>query len=132
MAFSPLNDLAMVRLDSDEYGFGGGAKTTSESGILVELPEEFTYFGMWSFAFENSLMNKELLVKLHKHWKAHIGHRVYWTALSEKGNIISKGKDRFAFVKLTSLIAFDTDPTAEGENVHAEGAGTFNMAEGVE
>lgn len=136
MSFGPLGDLAMIKIASDEYGFGQDDRGTAESGILIELPT-FTHYGMWSFAFEGSLANGQVLKELEKHWQGHIGHRVYWTALSEKGNIINRTnangvKERFAFVKFTSLIACESDPGVEGENAHSEGAGSFNMAEGIE
>lgn len=122
----PLNDLCKVKLDGDDFGFGGDKKATAETGILVELPEEFMYFGFWSFAFENSFMNKAQLKELHKYWKTKIGKRVFWTALSERGNIIEKGGEKFAFVKLTSLIAED-EPDSTASNVHSDGGGSFGM-----
>ncbi len=123
----PLNDLCKVELSTDEFGFGGDSKTTAESGVLVELPANFPYFGFWSFAFENSLMNKDTLMHLHKHYKELIGKRVYWTALSEKGNIIEKEGKRYAFIKLTSLIAADDADAPEARNLHSDGAGAFSI-----
>lgn len=119
----PLNDLAKIRLDKDEYGFGTD-NDTAEGGVLEELPDQFNYFGMWSFAFEESFMAKEKLEALMDYWKSKIGKRVYWTALSEKGNIIEKDGDRWAFVKLTSLIAWD-EPDSNAQNIHGNGAGSF-------
>lgn len=121
-----LNDLAMVELEVNEFGFGGDQKDTAESGILVGLPDEFNYFGMWSFAFESSWMNKEELAKLYNYWKGKIGRKVYWTALSERGNIIESGDKKYAFIKLTSLIAED-DPDSTAKNVHSDGAGSFGV-----
>lgn len=124
MALRALNDLAKIKLDKDEFGLGE-AKGTAEGGVLVALPDKFNYFGMWSFAFEKSFMNEEALEKLYKYWELRIGNRVYWTALSEKGNIIEKDGDRFAFIKLTSLIADDDDPNSNAHNIHGDGAGSF-------
>lgn len=123
MALQALNDLAMIRLDEDKYGLGG-AKDTAESGILIAMPEKFDYFGMWSFAFEQSFMDEDKLSKLYDRWNARIGKRCFWTALSEKGNIIEKGRERFAMVKFTSLIACD-DADSDARNVHSDGAGAF-------
>ncbi len=123
MALKPLNDLAMIKLASDEFGFGS-KKDTAENGILVELPDKFNYFGMWSFAFENSFMERDKLKELYEYWETKVGQRVYWTALSEKGNIIEKDGERFAFVKFTSLISSD-DPDSAAENVHSNGSGSF-------
>src|SRR6266496_5117660 len=121
---SALNDLAKIKLDKDEFGFGSDSKGTAESGVLIALPSKFNYFGMWSFAFEASFMRHGKLKKLHRYWQSKIGHRVYWTALSEKGNIIEKDGERFAFVKLTSLIAED-DADSTAHNIHSDGAGSF-------
>lgn len=122
----PLNDLCIVELESDEYGFGAEGKETAESGILVDLPKSFHYFGMWSFAFERSFMAYEDLKELHGYWETKIGRKVFWTALSERGNIIKKDDKRYAFIKLTSLIAED-DPSSEAESVHSDGAGSFGV-----
>ena len=121
---NPINDLAKIELETNEYGFGDSEERGAESGILVALPESLNYFGMWSFAFEDSLLNEAKLKKLLDHYKKLIGKRVYWTALAEKGNIIKKGKKRYAFVKLTSLISAD-EPDAEAYNVHSDGGGSF-------
>ena len=119
----PLNDLACIKLENKR--FKGGEKDTAESGILVSLPD-FTHYGFWSFAFDQSLMNKELLTELKKYWNGKIGKKVYWTALSERGNIIEKNGERFAFVKFTSLIAED-EPDSSARNVHSDGAGSFGL-----
>lgn len=121
-----LNDLAKIQIAVDEYGFAGAEKDTAESGILVALPDKFNYFGFWSFSFENSFMARKELDELYEYWKAKIGRKVYWTALSERGNIIKKDGEKYAFVKLTSLIAED-DPESSARNVHSDGAGSFGM-----
>lgn len=118
-----LNDLAKIQLATD-YGFGDSNKPTAETGILVALPDKFNYFGFWSFSFENSFMARKELDELYEYWKSKIGRRVYWTALSERGNILEKDGEKFAFVKLTSLIAED-EPDSTARNIHADGAGSF-------
>lgn len=124
----PLNDLCKIKLDTDKFGFGGKSKTTAESGILVALPEAMPYFGFWSFAFDNSLANTEVTSALKEHYSQLIGQRVYWTALSEKGNIIEEADGtRYAYIKLTSLIAVG-DADSQARNVHSDGAGSFNVA----
>lgn len=122
----PLNDLAKIQLDSDEFNFGGNNKDTSESGVLVSLPDKFNYFGMWSFAFESSWMDEDKLQKIYDYYKGLIGKRVYWTALSEKGNIIDEDEKRFAYVKFTSLIAVG-DANSKATNIHGDGKGAFSV-----
>lgn len=119
-----LNDLAMIKLEKKR--FSGSDKDTAESGILVSLPDKFNYFGMWSFAFESSFMDYGNLETLYEYWKTKIGRKVFWTALAERGNIIETGEGKFAFVKLTSLIAED-EPDSDARNVHADGGGSFGL-----
>lgn len=124
---APVNDLCKIELARDEYDLGTQDKGTAESGILVELPDELDYLGFWSFAFENSFMNKEQLAHIYKRFERLIGKRVYWTALAEKGNIIQdQDGGRFAFVKLTSLIASD-DKDSKAFNIHSDGSGAFTV-----
>lgn len=125
MSLQPLNDLAKIELDDvNKFGFVGAEETSAESGILVSLPDRFNYFGFWSFAFEDSFMNYKALDTLYKYWQGKINQRVFWTALSEKGNIISLDKKRYAFVKFTSLIASD-DADSTATNTTKDGSGSF-------
>lgn len=121
-----LNDLAKIELEVDEFGFGGTEKETAECGVLVALPDRFNYYGFWSFAFENSFMSRKDLDDIYDYWKAKIGRKVYWTALSERGNIIEKDGKKFAFIKLTSLIAED-DADSTARSVHSDGSGSFGV-----
>lgn len=120
----PLNDIAMVKLETKR--FGGTEKDTAESGILIALPGVMPHYGFWSFAFENSLGNEQVLKDLYDYWKTKIGRKVFWTALSERGNIIEKDGEKYAFIKLTSLIAED-DPDSDARSVHSDGAGSFGL-----
>lgn len=122
----PVNDLAMIKLKSEEVFNDPNEKETAESGILVALPDKFDFFGYWSFAFENSFMNEEKLSELYTRWKKHIGKKVFWTALAERGNIIRNDDGRWAFIKLTSLIAED-DAESTAQNIHSDGAGSFGL-----
>lgn len=124
MALAALNDLAMIKLETKR--FGGAEKDTAESGILISLPEKMTYLGFWSFAFENSYGDTKGLEDIHKYWSTQIGKKVFWTALAERGNIIEKNGEKYAFLKLTSLIAVD-DADSDARSVHSDGAGSFGM-----
>lgn len=122
----PINDLCKVLLESDEYGFGSADKDTAESGILEEVPDQLYYYGFWSFAFENSFMDAKSLEQLVLYWKSKIGRRVYWTALSERGNILEQDGKKYAFIKFTSLIA-DDEAESNAISVHKDGAGSFGL-----
>lgn len=123
----PINDLCKVEVASKNKKLVQVDKDTFEHGILVELPDKFNFFGFWSFAFENSFMSREQLDELYNYYSGLIGQRVYWTALSEKGNIIKEGDNNYAFVKLTSLIAADDDPNGKARNIHSDGKGAYNI-----
>ena len=124
MALSPLNDLCKIELD-DGGAFSARPGDSATDGILVGLPGAWTHYGFYSFAFENSLGNGKLLKELSDLWQTHIGHRVYWLALSEKGAILKEenGK-RYAYVKLTSLIAW-SEPDEKAESVLDKHSGSF-------
>lgn len=123
MPLATLNDLAMVKLENKR--FKGTEKDKAESGILISLPD-FTHYGFWSYAFDQSLMTQDLAKQLIEYWKKHIGKKVFWTALSERGNIIEKDGERYAFIKFTSLIAVD-DADSDARSVHSDGAGSFGV-----
>lgn len=121
----PLNDMAMIKISAGKKQLIETSKDTAESGILVELPEKFNHYSMYSFAYEGSFMNKEALDELHDYWRQYIGKKVYWLALSERGAILKKREDTFALVKLTSLIAYDDDINSKARNLHSDGSGAF-------
>lgn len=127
MALQPLNDLGKVRLDTtDPYNFGGSESGDAESGILVEIPAIFNYFGFWSFAFENSWGDAVELAKLRKTYANLIGRRVFWSAGQEKGSVIKTSEGRFAFIKLSSLIAQD-EADSEAVNTNSDSGGSFRV-----
>lgn len=124
MSLQPLNDFAKIEV-STKKKFIDDKKDTCESGILVALPEKLNYYGYYSFAFEDSFLSREKLDELHRYWTHYVGKRVYWMALSEKGSMIQLGDDKFAFIKMTSLIAVDDDPDSGARNLHGDGAAAF-------
>lgn len=123
----PLNDFAMVKVTSPKKQLIEVKKDTAESGILIELPDEFLYYGMYSFAYEASFMNHDALKKLYDYWSKHIGHRVYWLALSEKGAVIEHEGETYIGMKLTSLMFYDDNPDSEARNIHGDGNAAFKV-----
>ncbi len=104
----PLNDYAQIKLD-EQGTFSARAGDTATSGILIALPEHLTHYGFYSYAFDQSLAMSPLepnpLDGLLDYWKQFIGKRCFWLALSEKGAILQDETGKYAFVKLTSLMA---------------------------
>lgn len=119
-----LNDFAKVQIQDTKNQLVKTSKETSESGVLVSLPEKFTHYGFYSFAFDNSLDSPKLMKELHEYWSKLIGKKVFWLALSEKGATLKEGDETFVLIKLTSLIAYD-DADSKVRNIHSDGKGAF-------
>lgn len=111
---TPANDLALVEVNSDEFGFGA-EQGKVENGILVELPRALPYFGFHSFAFESSYASWDINDEILEHYKPLVGKRVYWTALSERGMVLKSDKT-YALIKLTDIIA-SSEPGVEAVQV---------------
>jgi hypothetical protein len=119
----PLNDVALIEIEMNQYKLngiklaGGDTKQGTETGILLELPKEIPYVGFHAFAFENSLANVEVLKVLADYYKKLIGKRVYWTAMSDRGTVLSKDDTTYALIKLTDLIGWsEPDEVYRGED----------------
>lgn len=124
----PVHDLVMVELEeSNPYGYDGSEDKPTERGILRQLPDKAAYLGFNSFAFEDSLGNGEFLVELWDTWRGSIGHMVYWSEYSERGSVVEYEGKRYAFIKLTSLIAEDDDTEAKGKLVGKTGGKAFGV-----
>lgn len=120
---TPQGDWLKIELE-DAGAFSAKAGDAATDGILVEVPE-FTHYGYYSFSFENSLMNEDVLERLYTHWHRLKGKRVYWLALSEKGAILQEenGK-RYTYIKPTSILGW-SEPEEKAENVLNEKGGSF-------
>lgn len=118
----PLNDVALVEIELNQYKLnglslaGGDSKQGTETGILLELPKEIPYLGFHAFAFENSLADVQRLTVVADYYKKLIGKRVYWTALSDRGTVLSSEDKTYALIKLTDLIGWsEPDEIYKGE-----------------
>lgn len=117
----PLNDVALVEIESNQYKIGGQQLAGGESkkgictGIVKELPAVMAYLGFHSFAFESSL-NEDKMREVRDFYADLVGKRVYWTALAERGMILKKDDKSYAMIKLTDLIGVsDSDELYEAE-----------------
>jgi len=124
MSLTPLQDYAKIQLE-DVGPLSAKVGDTATDGILIDLPDMLTHYGFYSFAFESSLLNADVLQRLMDYWKKYIGKRVYWLALSEKGAILQEEDGtRFAYVKLTSLMAW-SEPDEHAKSVLDKHDGSF-------
>ncbi len=117
MALQPVGDLCKVELD-DEGPFGNATKG-AENGILIELPEKLMFLGFHSFAWEESFGNWDKLAEYHQHYAALIGRRVFWTSMAERGSVLEQDGKKYAFIKLTDIIASD-EPDGVATNVYRD------------
>lgn len=128
MALHPVNDRFKVKLDKDKFGFGG-EKVGAETGIVVEIPDIMIYLSFHSFAFEDSIVDKERLTEIAAFYKGFVGKRIYWEALQDRGRKISEGADEFVYLQMTDLLAFADDVNDTAEVVDQLGsAGSFNLS----
>lgn len=125
---SPVNDLVQIEVETDKFGFDTNVKDSFSTGIVVAVPEVLNYFGAWSFISEVSWMNTEKLEELRKHYAKLVGKRVFWTSLSEKGNVLHdpKANKTWVFLKLSSLIAVADNPDDEYYGVLDAHNGAFS------
>lgn len=125
----PVNDKFKVRLDKkDEYGFGG-EKVGAETGIVVEIPNIMIYLSFHSFAFENSIVDKERLTEIAAFYKSFVGKRIYWEALQDRGRTIKEGDDEYVYLQMTDLLAYSDDVEDKAEMINQTGqAGSFNLS----
>lgn len=111
MAVHPFGDQIKVLLDKDEFNFSGGEEgTRSETGVVVEIPEEMLYIGFHSFAFENSYGDPTSLLKVVSWLKESVlARRVYWQSIQDSGRHIVDGDNEYVLLKITDIIAVDDD-----------------------
>lgn len=124
MNLKPLNDLALVEVESNQYQVngqklvGGENKEGIEHGILRELPKTFPFFGFYAFAFESSLNNPDAMKSLSDYYSQFVGKRVYWTSLAERGSVLEIDNVTYAMIKPSAFIAW-SEPEVKATSVQA-------------
>lgn len=107
----PVNDYFMVELGSKDDQWAGAPSVEEgvRSGVVVDISDSMTFFGFNTFMFDSSLMDIELLVSIHDHYKTYVGKRVYWPERSETGAVIHyDGKD-YAFLKMSAIMSVEAE-----------------------
>lgn len=128
MSVHPLNDRIKVKLDKDEFNLEndqGGA----EMGIVVEVPNAVAYLGFHSFAFENSLVNKDVSTEIVDLYNNLMGKRVYWEKLQDSGRHLVEGDGtEYVFLQMTDVLAYSDDVNDKSKIVASTAAaGSFNL-----
>ena len=125
MALHPVNDRFKVKVDQQRFK----AETSgAETGIVVEIPNIMIYLSFHSFAFENSIVDKERLTEIAAFYKGFVGKRIYWESLQDRGRMIKEGEEEYVYLQMTDLLAYADDTDDKAEIVSSIGsAGSFNL-----
>lgn len=124
----PVNDKIKVAVSSNEYGFGD-AKAGVEKGIVVEIPEKLLYLGFHSFAFDNSIADKDISQTVMDYYKQFKGKLIFWESLQDRGRRFKEDGKEYVFLNMTDIIAYSDDPDINVEVVDQTGAaGSFNLS----
>lgn len=129
MAIHPLNDRLKVKVDTVEFEALKDQKTNSETGIVVETPEELLYLSFHSFAFEESLADGKRLEVIMGLYEKLMGKRIYWEKLQDSGrHIIEENGDEYVFLQMTDVLAYADDVEDKAEVVDSlSNHGSFNL-----
>lgn len=127
MAIHPFNDRLKVRVDTDEFDLGD-ERALAETGIVVEVPENILYLSFHSFAFENSIADKDKLKTTLDFYREMLGNRIYWEKLQDSGRHIKEKDGEFIYLQMTDVLAYadNTDEKAEVVN-SLSNSGSFNL-----
>lgn len=100
----------MIEVEKNPHHFVGGkaAEEGIRSGKVAAISDDMPFFGFNTFFFEKSLMDEQLLAKLHQRYRKYVGKRVHWPQLSESGTVIQIDDKEYAFVKMTALMAVES------------------------
>lgn len=105
----PTGDSFKVELTASTHGFVNAKEREGyESGIVVEISERATFFGKHSYAFDSSLMDKQLLSDLYDHYKQYVGKKVIWGQYAERGSTTKDADGKlYAFILWSDLLGWD-------------------------
>lgn len=128
MALHPVNDRFKVKITKDEYGFGGD-NPSSETGIVVEVPDVLIYLSFHSFSFDNSLLEEDKLKKIQSYYNGFLNKRIYWETLQDRGRMITEEDGDYVYLQMTDLLAYSDDVDDKATIVNQTGAaGSFNLS----
>lgn len=126
MSLHAVNDKIKVKVAKDSFGFEGN-NSGYEHGVVVEVPDEIIYLGFHSFAFEQSITNKEVLSDVVTFYKQFIGKIVYWEALQDKGRRFQEDKDEVVLLNMTDVLAWDDEEKATAYLIDDVRSGGFRL-----
>lgn len=128
MALKPVNDRFKVKITKDEYGFGGD-NPSSESGIVVDVPDILIYLSFHSFAFERSFGDTDTLQKVQEYYNQFLNKRIWWEKLQDRGRMIAEEDGDYVYLQMTDLLAYSDDVNDTASVVDQTGtAGSFNLS----
>jgi co-chaperonin GroES (HSP10) len=122
----PFNDKLKVLLA--QVGPFGDPNSGTESGLVVEVPDELIYFAFHSSLFDESLGNTEVLKQVQAFYKKLEGKTVYWESLQDRGRRFKEGDDEYVLLNMSDVIAFSDSDESVATIIDQTGkAGSFNL-----
>lgn len=104
-----VNDYFLIEHIEDQWAGGVDPEEGVRKGRVVDISDFNTYFGSHTFYFDRTVMDEELLKKIHDKYKTLIGKIVYWPQLSESGTIIEYDGKKYIFMKWASVMAYESE-----------------------
>lgn len=105
----PVNDNFLVEHIEDQWAGGIDPEEGIRRGRVVDISDFMTYFGSHTYYFDSSMMNEEVLQKVHDKYKAWVGKIVYWPERSESGTIIEHEGKKYIFMKFASIMGIEKE-----------------------
>ena len=127
MTVHAVNDRFKIKVDADEFGFNSDEQKGTESGIVVEVPENLIYLSFHSFAFEDSFVAKEKLKELREYYSQFQGKRIYWEKFQDKGRRIKESDGEYIYLQMTDLLAYSDNENDDAHLVDDTRNGSFSI-----
>ncbi len=105
-----INDYFLVELETNPGGFISNLNVDEEGvrqGVVIDISDFYTFYGMSTFAFDSSLMDETLLKRIHEKYKNLVGKKVFWPARTEMGTSLEHEDKQYVFLKWSSVMAVE-------------------------
>lgn len=126
MAIHPVNDRFKVKSDTSEYKFIGESGS-SETGVVIEIPDVLLYLSFHSFAFEDSIANDEKLEKIQKYYNQFLGKRIFWESFQDKGRRLKEPDGEYVYLQMTDILCYSDDVDVKAQLVEDTRSGGFKI-----
>lgn len=123
----PVGDNLKIEVGNpDKFGMGTQDIST-ETGLVIEVPDAIHYFGKHNFSFEQSFMSKEQLKELLNYFKSFIGKRVWWEAFQDKGRRFIENDKEYVYLKMSDILMVSDNINDTAKPVEDTRSGGFKI-----